>query len=177
MNGEVTVRDLVKTSIGYMTTTSILGIALGLIMLFYPGGTMVLMETAFVMLQILVTIFIVFYAMTETMYYYKAGHKAAAVLYGVAGAIAAILIWVLNVSVIYYTIAFFLILSGVADIVGAIRIKMARYFLILLGGINIILGIIIAKNPVILPLLIAWYILFWGISRLFLALELKKALK
>jgi hypothetical protein len=37
--------------------------------------------------------------------------------------------------------------------------------------------VIILMNPIVLPLLIAWYVLFWGISRLFLSFELKRFLK
>jgi uncharacterized membrane protein HdeD (DUF308 family) len=39
---------------------------------------------------------------------------------------------------------------------------------------NILIGTIMIQYPMILPLLIAWYVLFWGISRLLLAFELKR---
>lgn len=35
----------------------------------------------------------------------------------------------------------------------------------------------VVRHPIVLPLLIAWYVLFWGISRLFLSIELRKVLK
>lgn len=176
MNGDA-VKGMVKTSISYMLFSSVLGIALGLIMLFYPGGTMVLMEAAFTFLQIILTIFIIYYTLSEAIHYFKASHAAAGAFYCIIGAVATALIWLFNVGIIFYVIAFFLILTGIGDIVGGFRLPRGRGLLILLGIINILIAAVILRNPIILPLLIAWYVLFWGISRLILSIELRKAIK
>jgi len=167
------VRGVIKTSIGYMTFTAILGIVLGLVMLFYPGGTMVLMEAAFAFFQIILTIFILYYTITEAVFYFKTGGTFKGILYAMIGVAATVLVWSQGVGFIFYVIAFFLIVTGIFDIVGGMRLSRGRVFLILLGVLNILIAMIILRNPAILPFLIAWYVLFWGISRLFLAIELR----
>lgn len=176
-NGGDVGKDFVKSSITYMIVSASVGIILGLIMLLYPTGTMAMMETAFIIFQIIVSIFIVYYTVSEAIAYFKLNHPVRGVIYILTGLVATVLIWVFNVSLIYFIIAFFLVLTGIGDIIGSSKLPRARYFLILLGIINILIAIVILKYPVILPLMIAWYVLFWGISRLFLAIELRKEFK
>ena len=172
-------QDIVKSALGmsvkYFIVTAIVAIAVGFIMLFYPGGTMKLMDAAFIIFQALVTIFIIMFTISHAMNSFNHGARVSGVFNLIVGALAVVLVWVFSVNVIYFIIAAFLILSGAAEIAGGIRIPAARYFLIFLGVINILVGVIIIRHPVVLPLLIAWYLLFWGVSRLFLGLELKKA--
>ena len=176
-NGEDFAEGILKTSVSYMVLSSAIGIIIGLIMLFYPGGTMALMETAFIIFQMLLTIFIGYYALTEALYYFKTDRTLGGVLYALIGILAIIFIWLFNVSLVYFIIAFFLILAGISDIVGGTKLPRGKHFLIFLGIVNILIAVIILMNPVVLPLLIAWYVLFWGISRLFLSFELKRLLK
>lgn len=170
-------KGFIKSSIGYMMFSAIVGIVLGLVMLLYPGGTMALMQAAFMIFQIIITIFVVYYSVSEAIRYFKSSKTIAGVFYIIIGIIVTILIWVLNVSLIYYLIAFFLVLTGIGDIFGGMRLPGARFFLIFLGVVNILIAVIILRHPIVLPLLIAWYVLFWGISRLFLSFELRKLMK
>jgi len=171
-------QDVVKTALGmsakYFIVTAIGAIIVGLIMLFYPGGTMKLIDAAFIIFQALITIFVIMFTIAAAMNSFNHGAKVSGVLSLIIGALAVILVWAFSVNVVYFIVAAFLILSGAAEIFAGVRIAAARYFLILLGVVNILVGVIIIRNPVVLPLLIAWYLLFWGISRLFLGLELKK---
>lgn len=171
-------QDVVKKALGmsakYFITTAIVAIVVGLIMLFYPGGTMKLIDAAFIIFQALITIFVIMFTISAAMSNFNHGAKATGVLSLVIGAIVVVLVWAFSVNVVYFVIAAFLILSGVAEIYAGFRLAAARYFLILLGIVNILVGVIIIRNPVVLPLLIAWYLLFWGISRFFLGLELRK---
>jgi uncharacterized membrane protein HdeD (DUF308 family) len=171
-------RDVVKKALGmsakYFIATAIGAIVVGLIMLFYPGGTMKLLDAAFIIFQALITIFIIIFTISAAMSSFDHGSKVSGVLSLIIGALAVIFVWAFSVNVVYFIVAAFLILSGAAEIYAGFRIAAARYFLILLGIVNILVGVIIIRNPVVLPLLIAWYLLFWGISRLFLGMELKK---
>lgn len=171
-------QDIVKTALGmsakYFIVTAIGAIVVGLIMLFYPGGTMKLVDAAFIIFQALITIFVIMFTISAAMSSFDQGAKISGVLSLIIGALAVALVWAFSVNVVYFIIAAFLILSGAAEVFGGIRIPTVRYFLILLGVINILVGVIIIRHPMVLPLLIAWYLLFWGISRLFLGLELKK---
>lgn len=176
-NGEDFAKGVLKTSASYMVLSAAIGIIIGLIMLFYPGGTMALMEAAFIIFQLLLTIFIGYYALTEALYYFKTDRTLGGVLYALIGILAIIFIWVFDVSLVYFIIAFFLVLTGISDIVGGTKLPGGRHFLIFLGIVNILIAVIILMNPIVLPLLIAWYVLFWGISRLFLSFELKRFLK
>ena len=83
----------------------------------------------------------------------------------------------LKVSLVYYVLAFFLAVFGLAEIIGAFQVPQARFFLALLGIIDILVAVIIILNPTILAYLVAWYVLFWGLSRLFLALEFRKVVR
>ena len=176
-NGEDFAKGILKTSVSYMVLSAAIGIIIGLIMLLYPGGTMALMEAAFIIFQLLLTIFIGYYALTEAFYYFKTGRTLGGLLYALIGILAIIFIWLFNVSLVYFIIAFFLVLTGISDIVGGTKLSRGKHFLIFLGIVNILIAVIILMHPIVLPLLIAWYVLFWGISRLFLSFELKKLLK
>ena len=168
-------QNSLKVSTGYMTLTALLGIVLGLVMLFYPGGTMVLMKSAFWVFQLLLSVFILYYAFTEAAHCFRAGRTGTGCMYVLLGALGALFVWLFNVGVVYFILAFFLILTGLMEIIGSFQVEGGSFFLTLLGIINIIVGVLILSNPVILPLLIAWFVLFWGISRLCLSLELRKA--
>jgi len=176
MPGVIFIGPLTKSSISYMIMTSVVGIVLGLIMLLYPGGTMTLMKAGFTIFQVLLSIFILYYTISEAVHAFRSQHLWSAVAYAVIGIVFTVLIWILNVSLIYYVVAFFLLVTGFAEIIGSFRMPVGRFFLILLGIIDIMVGVIILKYPVMLALLIAWYVLFWGVSRLFLALDLRKSI-
>jgi len=163
-----------KISIGYMVFASILAIILGFIMLMYPGGTMALMATTFWALQVIVSIFILAYSLSEAARNFKDKRTAYGFAFILIGVLATLFVWVFNITIIYIIVALFFILTGLAEFIGSRQFFDGRYFVAFLGLINVMIGAIILMNPVVLPLLIAWYVLFWGISRLFLALELKR---
>lgn len=168
MNGEFKVPG---TS---MIVASILAIILGFVMLLYPGGTMVLMNVAFIWLQMILSAFILLYAIIEAIGAFKGNRMTTGVLAIVVGLAAVLLIWIFNVGIIYAVFAIFCIVAGLAEIMDAFAVPAARGFLLLLGLVNIMIGAIILRHPVVLPLLIAWYVLFWGVSRLLLGLEFKR---
>jgi len=157
-----------------MIVAAILAVILGFVMLLYPGGTMALMTVAFTTLQALLSVFILAYAISEAVGYFKSGKKAAGVLAILVGLAATVLVWIFNVSIVYVVFALFCIIAGLSEVIGAFSFPAARGLLLLLGLINIMIGAIIFKHPVVLPLLIAWYVLFWGISRLLLGMELRR---
>ncbi|MDD5555845.1 MAG: hypothetical protein PHN82_01210 [bacterium] len=170
MNGSV------RTALGSMTAGALLGIVLGVLMLFYPGGTMLLMASAFRVFQFILSLFIVFYSFSEGAHYIRSGRAGQGILSILLGLLATLLLWLLNVGFVYFIVALFLVLSGVGEIVGSFRVFGGNFFLAFLGIVNILVAVLILSNPVILPLLIAWYVLFWGISRLFLSMELRRLL-
>jgi uncharacterized membrane protein HdeD (DUF308 family) len=168
--------DVVKMTTGYMAVSAILGVALGLLMLFYPGGTMVLMQSAFMVFQWLLSIFILYWALTEAAHYFKTRHVVTGVGYGILGLLAVILVWSFGVGIVFLVVSGFLLLSGLGEIISSFRDPQGTLFLTFLGIIDVFVGVLVIKNPLILPLLIAWYVLFWGISRLMLSLELRRLL-
>ncbi len=166
-----------RTSPGYMMFAAAIAIVLGLIMLWYPGGTMELMSAAFWVVQVILSIFVLTYTISECIYQYRAGHKGGGLLYLAIGLLVTVLIWLFSVGFVYMLIAIFLIIIGLAEIIGGFQMNVGKYFLIFLGLVNVMIGAIILRYPVALPLLIAWYVLFWGVSRLFFAFELKRMMK
>lgn len=157
-----------------MIAAAVLAIVLGFIMLFYPGGTMALISVAFWALRLLISVFILTYTVSEAIRYFRAEIKTTGALYLIIGVLATTLVWVFDVSIVYMVVSFFFVLAGISEIFGAFHFTIGRYFLIFLGLVSILIGAIMLKNPVILPMLIAWYVLFWGVSRFFLALEIKR---
>jgi len=154
-----------KRSVKWMFFTAALGMILGLVMLFYPGGTMTLMQTGFRVFQIILTGIVLYFCLTEAVPSFKTGHTARGVAFLLVATIVIGLIWFIKVSLIYYVLAFFLALFGVLEIIGAFQIPQGRFLLALLGIIDLILAVVIIRHPVILAYLIAWYVLFWGFSR------------
>jgi len=168
------VKGVVKASAGYMSFAAIIGIIVGFLMLIFPGGTMKLMAAAFSFFQIILSVFILAYAISEGVGHIRHGAKNVGIIYIVMGALATVLVWLFQSSIIYYVVAALLIISGLAEMFTGFRVELGRYFIILLGVVNVAMGLIILRFPVVLPLLIAWYVLFWGISRLLLSMELRR---
>jgi uncharacterized membrane protein HdeD (DUF308 family) len=166
-----------RRSVKWMFFTAALGLILGLVMLFYPGGTMKLMATGFTVFQIIITGLVLYFCLTEAVPSFKEGHNARGAVFVLLAIVAVFLIWVLKVSLIYYVFAFFLGVFGLTELIGAFQVPQAKFFLALLGIIDFLVAVIIILNPMILAYLVAWYVLFWGLSRLFLALEFRKALQ
>ena len=136
-----------------------------------------LMATGFKVFQIIITGLVLYFCLTEAIPSFKEGHISRGAVFVVLALVAVLLIWVLNVSLVYYVLAFFLAVFGVAEIIGAFQVPQAKFFLALLGIIDILVAVIIILNPTILAYLVAWYVLFWGLSRLFLALEFRKVVR
>ena len=157
-----------------MIIASVLALILGFVMLLYPGGTMALMGAAFTVLQAMISIFILAYAISEATRHFKGGSRGLGIASIAIGVGAVLLVWIFDVRIVWIIFALFCILAGLGEIFGAFSMHSARYFLFLLGLLNIMVGAIVLKYPLALPLLIAWYVLFWGISRLLLALEIRR---
>jgi uncharacterized membrane protein HdeD (DUF308 family) len=166
-----------QRSVKWMFVTAVLGLILGLVMLFYPGGTMSLMRTGFRVFQVIISGLVFYFCLTEAVPSFREGNTARGAVFILLAIVAMILIWVLKVSLIYYVLAFFLAVFGLTEIIGAFRAPQSKFFLALLGIIDLLVAVIIVLNPVILAYLVAWYVLFWGLSRLFLALEFRKVLR
>ncbi|MFH1873792.1 MAG: DUF308 domain-containing protein [Pseudomonadota bacterium] len=163
-----------RPPLGYSVFGSITAIVLGIIMLVYPGGVMTLMNAAFWILQLILSVFILSYTISSALQYFKLKAKTTGVLYLLIGVLATVLVWLFNVEVIIMVIGLFFILSGISDIIAGFHFMVGRYFLAFLGVINIVVGIILIRQPLALAWLLAWYVLFWGVSRLFLALEMRR---
>ncbi len=158
----------------HMIAAAVLAIILGFIMLFYPGGTTALISVAFWTLRLLISVFILTYTISEAIRYYRAEIKTTGTLYLIIGLLATALVWIFDVSLVYTIVAFFFVVAGISEIYSAFHFTVGRYFLIFLGLVSVLIGAVMLKNPVTLPLLIAWYVLFWGVSRFFAALEIKR---
>lgn len=169
--------DVVKAATGHMITAAVLGIALGTLMLLYPGGTVVLMASAFAVFKWLLSVFILCWALSEAATYFRERCTMTGIGCILLGIVAVVLLWSLGLGIVYVVVSAFMIISGMGEIFGSFHRAGGTFFLTLLGIIDIIVGILVVTNPLILPFLVAWYVLFWGISRLMLALELKRLLR
>ncbi|HPQ82065.1 MAG TPA: hypothetical protein PLZ86_10170, partial [bacterium] len=134
MNGQL------KMSSSSTIVAAILAIVLGFVMLLYPGGTMALMGVAFTTLQAILTIFILAYAISEAVGYFRAGRKAAGLFAIIFGLAAVLLVWLFNVGIVYMVFALFCIVAGISEVIGAFTFPAARALLMLLGLINIMIG-------------------------------------
>ncbi|MFA4974668.1 MAG: hypothetical protein WC683_18840 [bacterium] len=169
MNGEDT-----KAYYNHTLFTSILAILIGLVFLSYPGGPIQLIQLAFWSLQLIITVFVLAYTFSEAYASFKSKSKSRALLYMALGIVTSVIVWFFDVSIVYMIVALFLLFSGLVEIIGAVQLSNGRFFLALLGVLNIIMAAVMFKYPIILSVLLAWYILFWGVSRFFLALELRR---
>ena len=167
-------QDLVKHETYHMMFGAILAIIVGFVMLFYPGGTEALIGGAFWIIKLILSIFVLAYTISEATRYFTAGKKGNGILYLLIGLAATALVWYFNVGFLYMIISLFFVLVGISEIFGAFYLDYGKFFMLFLGLLNILIGGLLLKHPVLLPILIAWYVLFWGFSRLFLALEIRK---
>lgn len=174
--GLLVIKYPTKRSTTWMLVTAVLGLLLGLVMLFYPGGTMTLMKAGFRIFQVILTGIVLYFCLSEAIPAFKSGHQGRGAIFSLLGLIAVVLIWIVKVSLIFYVLAFFLAVLGVLELIGAVQVPQGQFFLALLGIVDILVAVIIISYPVILAYLVAWYVLFWGLSRLLLALEFRKAL-
>lgn len=168
------IKQYFKATVSYMILTGIIGMVLGLVMLFYPGGTMALMGAAFFALQVILSVFILAYSIGEAVHYFKYGRTAMGIIHLIIGIAAAALVWVFDVRIVYLIVAFFIIIEGVGEIIGGFTLDAGRYFFIFLGLVNILVGAMMIKYPFVLPVMMAFFVLFWGASRFFVSLELRK---
>jgi len=93
-----------KTSIPYMLITSILGMALGLVMLLYPGGTLALMKVGFKTFQAILTIFVLYFALANAIHEYKNQNIWRGVFYTLVGVCFTVLIWILKIDFLFWFI-------------------------------------------------------------------------
>lgn len=113
-----------------------------------------------------------------------AGHRAAYGILGVLGVVAGILVLVwpgITVLLLALLVGFWAIITGVAEIAAAIRLRkqiQGEAFLILAGAISVLAGILIVINPIAgaygIALLVGIYALIYGIVLLVLAFRLRK---
>jgi len=166
--------EAMKAYYNHTLFTSIVAIVVGLVFLSYPGGPIELIQLAFWALQLIITVFVLAYTFSEAYASFKAKIKSRGVLFILLGLVTAAVVWLFDVSVIYMIVALFLLFSGLVEILGAVQLTNGRFFLAMLGVLNIIMAAVMFKYPIILSVLLSWYILFWGVSRFFLALEIRR---
>ncbi|MCX6356829.1 MAG: hypothetical protein NT045_02970 [Candidatus Aureabacteria bacterium] len=168
--------DIRAISLTYMALSALLGIALGVLMLQYPGGTECLMESSLQIFQAVLTVFILCYSLSEATRYIRMGYRWGGGAYILLGIGASVLVWVFTLQMLYIMIAIFLMLAALGEIIGSLRAIGKSYFLTFLGVVNIVIAFYILRYPIIFQYLVAWYVLFWGVSRMFFYFELKRIL-
>jgi len=72
---------LLKQPIKYILLASVISIILGTAMILYPCGAMTMMSAAFWIVQLVLSIFIFVYSVSEAIRYFKADIKRSAVFY------------------------------------------------------------------------------------------------
>ena len=157
-----------------------LAVLFGLLALIWPSATVLVLA-----------IFYGVYALVDgvggLMEAFRGGdtaHRVAYGLLGVLGIVAGIVVlaWPgITVLLLATLVGIWAIVTGVAEIVAAIRLRKqieGEAFLILAGAISLIAGILIVINPIAgafgIALLVGIYALLYGIMLLVLAFRLRK---
>ncbi|HKN57107.1 MAG TPA: HdeD family acid-resistance protein [Amycolatopsis sp.] len=115
------------------------------------------------------------------------GHRWSYALFGILGLIAGVLVlaWPgITVLVLATLIGIWAIVSGVAEISAAIRLRKqieGEAFLIIAGAISVLAGILIVFNPIAgafgIALLVGIYAILYGVILLVLAFRLRSVAK
>ncbi|MCU1685226.1 MAG: hypothetical protein JWQ81_5965 [Amycolatopsis sp.] len=157
-----------------------LALVLGLFALIWPGATVLV-------LAILYGVYAIVDGVGGLMQAFRPGdatHRAAYALLGVLGIVFGVLVlaWPgITVLLLATLVGLWAIVSGIAEIVAAIRLRKqieGEAFLIVAGAISLLAGILIVINPIAgvfgIALLVGIYALLYGVTLLVLAFRLRK---
>ncbi len=172
----IVMRTPEKESLNYLLISSLVALGLGVFFILYPPGVTGLIEGGFQVFRLLLSLFFLYYAISEAVQHFRKQQKIAGVLYLIAAAIAITLIWLFDSKIVYLLIALIIAWMGVRHLIGSFIIPEGKFFLILLSMADLMIAFAVILYPMILTIMIAWYVVFWGISRLLLYLEFKKLL-
>jgi uncharacterized membrane protein HdeD (DUF308 family) len=152
----------------------------GLFALIWPGATVLV-------LAILYGVYAIVDGIGGLMQAFRPGDAAHRAAYGILGALGIIagilvLIWPgITVLVLALLVGLWAIVTGVAEIAAAIRLRKqirGEAFLIAAGALSVIAGVLIVINPIAgaygVALLVGIYALLYGIVLLVLAFRLRK---
>ncbi len=76
-----------------------------------------------------------------------------------------------------YLVAFWAIMTGVLEILAAIRLRQhitGEWALVLSGALSVLLGVFLIVWPPLLAVFLGWYAIFWGVLFLVLAFRLRQ---
>jgi uncharacterized membrane protein HdeD (DUF308 family) len=159
----------------------VLAILFGLIALVWPGLTLEVLVLFFGAYALVDGVFAIVTAFTK-----RAGHDRwwVLLLEGLVGIAAGIIIWVLPglaTLVLLYVIAFWAIVTGIIEIVAAIRLRrevQGEWLLVLSGIASVVFGALLLFFPAAGGLTIAWligiYAILFGAMFLGLSWRLRK---
>ncbi|MEA5364492.1 HdeD family acid-resistance protein [Amycolatopsis sp., V23-08] len=158
----------------------VFAVLFGIFALVWPGATVLV-------LAILYGVYAIVDGIGGLMQAFRPGdgaHRAAYGVLGVLGILAGILVLVwpgITVLLLALLVGLWAIVTGVAEIAAAIRLRkqiQGEAFLILAGAISVLAGILIVINPIAgaygIALLVGIYALIYGIVLLVLAFRLRK---
>jgi uncharacterized membrane protein HdeD (DUF308 family) len=158
----------------------VFAVLFGLFALIWPGATVLV-------LAILYGVYAIVDGIGGLMQAFRPGDAAHRAAYGILGALGIIagilvLIWPgITVLVLALLVGLWAIVTGVAEIAAAIRLRKqirGEAFLIAAGALSVIAGVLIVINPIAgaygVALLVGIYALLYGIVLLVLAFRLRK---
>jgi uncharacterized membrane protein HdeD (DUF308 family) len=159
----------------------LVAILYGVVALVWPGLTLEILVLFFGAYMLLDGVFAIIAAFTH-----RAGHDSWWVLLlegllGIAAGIITVLRPGLATLVLIYIISFWAIVTGVLEIVAAIRLRkeiQGEWLLALSGIVSLVLGVVLLLNPAAGALTVAWligvYAILFGAMLLSLGLRLRK---
>ncbi len=155
-------------------------IIFGILALIWPGITFTVLVLFWGAYALVDGIFAILSVLTH---HAGGNHRALLLLEGIAGILAGILTFIwpgLTGFVLLYLIAAWAVVTGVLEILAAIRLRreITNEWLLALGGIvSIVFGILIAAFPAAGALAVTWligaYAIVFGLLLLFLAFRLR----
>jgi uncharacterized membrane protein HdeD (DUF308 family) len=158
----------------------VLAVLFGLFALIWPGATVLV-------LAILYGVYAIVDGIGGLMQAFRPGDTGHRVAYGVLGALGIVagvlvLVWPgITVLLLALLVGFWAIITGIAEIAAAIRLRKqirGEAFLIAAGAISVLAGVLIVINPIAgaygIALLVGIYALLYGIVLLVLAFRLRK---
>ena len=153
----------------------------GILAFAWPGLTLAVLVLLFGAYVLVDGIFAIVAAMKAPKGYARWGIM---LLEGVVGVVIGVLtfLWpIITAVVLLYLIAAWAVITGVLEIVAAIRLRKQitnEWFLVLSGVVSVLFGLAVALWPVAGALAVVWlvgaYAIFFGILLLALALRLRK---
>ncbi|MDK2951213.1 MAG: hypothetical protein PWQ77_878 [Kosmotogales bacterium] len=149
-----------------MLISAIIGIAIALLIFFFPGGAFIITDAALWVIKILIIGIILYFTLIKGIHLIKENNINQGVLFIVLGGILCLIVGLISLTFLIYLISIIALLLGLVYFILNMK-KSGLDEKIILSIIIIVLSIIVIIFPQIFMIYLGIFILMWGLYNLY----------